>query len=78
MLSQEHIKQLIKMGVLEIVPEDPQKTRLTSEAEKILREYESGGGAADSLTTELTQAALTEVALKNTGREMKHRYLDLE
>ena len=25
MLSQEHIGQLIEMGVLEIVPEDPQK-----------------------------------------------------
>lgn len=78
MLSQEHIGQLIEMGVLEIVPEDPQKTRFTPEAEKILRDYESTGAAADSLTTELTRAALTEVALKNTGREMKHRYLDLE
>ena len=44
MLSQEQIGQLIEMGVLEIVPEDPQKTRLTPEADRILREYKSGGG----------------------------------
>lgn len=78
MLSQEQIGQLIEMGVLEIVPEDPQKTRLTPEADRILREYKSGGGAADPLLAELATAAFMELGLKNTGREMKHRYLDLE
>jgi hypothetical protein len=78
MLSQEHIGQLIQMGILEIDPEDHQKTRLTPDAGKILIDYESTGGATDPLKTELTRAALTELALENTGMEMKHRYLDLE
>lgn len=78
MLSQEHIEQLMQMKVLEIDPDNPKKTRLTPEADRILKEYESTGGATDPLKTELTRAALTELALENTGMEMKHRYLDLE